>query len=106
MEILEGVGSHGGGMSDLAWMPSATSCELISCGADGKLMVTDPACATTRLLGKNETAKLTCLAVHPAGKNLAVGDDANFVKVCSTSCFILSQCSRTEVQLLHVDCNC
>ena len=89
MERIDGVMLHGDGMADLAWMPSDTAFELFSCGADGNLLVTDPASATTRLLGKNETAKLTCLAVHPVGKILAVGDDANFVKVCPPSCLIL-----------------
>lgn len=75
-------------MADLAWLSSYTSCKLLSCGANGNLLVTDPATAKAETVAVNKTAKLTCLAVHPSGVSLAVGDDANFVKVGSPSCFI------------------
>ncbi|CAL8470187.1 g9729 [Coccomyxa elongata] len=82
MEVLGGDHrSHGDGMSDLAWWSSTASCKVLSCGGDGKLLVTDPASVTTEEVNVNKTAKLTCLALHPAGDVVAVGDDANFVKV-------------------------
>lgn len=90
MENLGGdYRSHGDGMSDLAWLSSTASCKILSCGGDGKLLVTDPANVTTEEVEVNKTANLTCLAVHPAGDVVAIGDDANFVKVCCPSYFIL-----------------
>lgn len=57
---------------------------LLSAGADGALSLRRPADLASTVAADPTAADgagLTCLAVHPAGDRVVVGDDRNFVRV-------------------------
>jgi hypothetical protein len=64
--------------------PPALQQLLVSCGADGGLALRPPADPATSVAADPAAADgagLTCLAVHPDGGRVVVGDDRNFVRV-------------------------
>ena len=89
----DGASGHGSGMCSLSYIVQGQTIRLVTCGADGKVVLRDadrPE-ATFVTASAVPPAPMTCLAVRPDGSAVVVGDaqDAkNFVKVWLTSCCI------------------
>jgi hypothetical protein len=79
--------SHGCGMAGLSWTQTSDS-SLITCGSHGRLTKVDYRTMAIDATYKYDSTVLTCLAVDPQGRRVAVGDEANFLKVRRCSSFL------------------
>lgn len=83
---------HGNGMCAVSYVLHGSTSRILSCGPDGKVIAReadkpDETIATTSGAPASP-AQFTCLAPHPHGTSVVVGDDAHFVKV-TPSCYVL-----------------
>ena len=83
---------HGSGMCAVSYVLDGSNARILSCGPDGKVIAreADSPDDTHATTSGATTAALTCLASHPHGTSVVVGDDAHFVKVAPPpSCYVL-----------------
>lgn len=82
---LDFVPAHASGMGGIGYAGRGSSLSIVSCGQDGKLCIHKPGDLSDKITKslQAEGVPCHCLAVNPEQNSFAVGDQGNFVKVCS-----------------------